>query len=74
MRPVASGPVSLERPRSSAARLRARFEEGDPKKGGMSVTFLGARKSTWLFLQIGGPFCGCPCNDSPVILGRYWGP
>ena len=28
----------------------------------------------WLFLQIGGPFCGCPNNKSPTTGGSTIGP
>ena len=28
---------------------------------------------TWLFLQVGGPFCGCPYDTSPTIWGLYQG-
>ena len=29
----------------------------------------------WLLLEIGGPFSGCPCSSSLIILGSgpYWG-
>ena len=32
------------------------------------------RLCKWLFLEIGGPFCGCPCNKSPPILVSILGP
>ena len=27
----------------------------------------------WLFLDVGGAFCGYPYDRSPTVSGRYWG-
>ena len=32
------------------------------------------KNCTWLFLQIGGLFLGCPCNKIPTVVGSILGP
>ena len=34
----------------------------------------GVKGSCGCFYQLGGPFCGCPCNEGPVIWAPYQRP
>ena len=57
----------------AAAAVRG-IPPGTLRSAGARLPVRGISVDIWLFLQIGGPFCGCPQNKSPTFLGSILGP